>query len=248
MFDMFEIEHFTENKGEVEVVVLNERQNGILAFLEQEGRASVKKLAEHFFVSEMTVRRDLKEMERCGYLQRYNGGAVYSGRDELPVNIRKFTHLKEKKPLTQNAKKFLKDYDTVFIDSSSTCMYIIPVLAEYKGIKLVTNSVQNLLAAAEYHIPCIITGGSYYEHDMCCIGGITEEFMRNINVDVAFFSLLGITDDGIISDSDEAQLAVRKAAMQNSKKNVFFFDESKKGKRYIYTVCRAEEADGVFVL
>ena len=136
----------------------------------------------------------------------------------------------------------------MFIDSSSTCMYIIPILAEYKGIKLVTNSVQNLLAAAEYHIPCIITGGSYYEHDMCCIGGMAEEFVRNINVDVAFFSLLGITDDGIISDNNEAQLAVRKAAMQNSKKNVFFFDESKKGKRYIYTVCRAEEADGVFIL
>ena len=74
MFDMFEIEHFAENKREVEVVVLNERQNGILAFLEQEGRASVKKLAEHFFVSEMTIHgqpfdtrplRDAADRRKC---------------------------------------------------------------------------------------------------------------------------------------------------------------------------------------
>lgn len=229
-------------------MILNDRQNELLKLLKKHGRMSVKKLAEHFYVSEMTVRRDLKEMENCGYLQRYNGGAVYIPETTLPVDVRKFTHLKEKKTIIENAKKHLADSMTVFIDSSSTCLYIIPALAEYKDIKLVTNSVQNLTAAAEYHIPCIISGGIYYEADMCCVGSLAEEFLRDINVDTAFFSAAAISDDGVISDNDIYQTAVRKTVMQNSHKNIFFLDKEKCGKKCVYTLCRKEDADYVIIL
>ena len=229
-------------------MILNERQNAILELLKTEERVSVKVLSQRFFVSEMTIRRDLKNMEQCGYLQRYNGGAVYMGNSSLPVSVRKFTHLKEKKGLIENAKKYLRDFCTVFIDSSSICMYIIPLISEYKNIKIVTNSVQNLLAAAEYHIPCIICGGNYYEKDMCCIGGLADDFLRKINVDIAFFSSCGISEDGIISDVDEFQTAIRKIVIQNSEKNIFFFDKSKYGKKYIYTVCKSDEIDEVIIL
>lgn len=250
MFDMFENEHFSDNicKGDGKMI-LNDRQNELLKLLKQHGRMSVKKLAEHFYVSEMTVRRDLKEMENCGYLQRYNGGAVYMRENALlPFDLRKFTHLKEKKQIIENAKKYLADSLTVFIDSSSTCLYIIPALAEYKDIKLVTNSVQSLMAAAEYHIPCIISGGMFYESDMCCVGSLAEEFLRNINVDIAFFSASAISDDGVISDTDISQTAVRKIIMQNSDKNIFFLDKEKCGKKHMYTLCRKEKADDVIIL
>lgn len=228
-------------------MILNDRQNELLKLLKEQGRMSVKKLSQHFFVSEMTVRRDLKEMEKCGYLQRYNGGAVYIGENTLPFNLRKFTHLKEKKPIIENAKKYLKDSQTIFIDSSSTCMYIIPALAEYRNIKLVTNSVQSLITAAEYHIPCIITGGECYEADMCCIGSLTEEFLRKINVDVAFLSASGVSEDGIVTDNDIMQTGVRKIIMQNSKKNVFLLDKSKVGKKYTYTLCGRDENNEVII-
>lgn len=229
-------------------MTLNDRQNEILKLLKQYGRISVKKLSAHFYVSDMTIRRDLKEMEKCGYIQRYNGGAVYVDEKLLPFNLRKLTHLKERKSLIENVKKYLTDSITVFIDSSSTCMYIIPALAEYKDVRLVTNSVQSLIMAARYHVPCIIAGGMCYEADMCCVGSLTEEFIRDINVDIAFLSSAGISDDGIISDNDISQTAVRKIIMKNSKKNIFFFNKTKVGKKYMYTVCRGDEADDVIIL
>lgn len=229
--------------------MLTERQYKIVEFMKKNKSASVRRLSKEFFVSEMTVRRDLTELERQGYLARYNGGAYYCENDDiLPVEARKKLHSAEKQKLSVMAKKYLSDSITVYIDSSSTCMYIIPILSEYNDIKIVTNSIQSLMTAAKYHIPCIIAGGEYYEHDMCTVGSVTENFLENLNVDAAFFSSKGISDDGIISDDDLRQTAVRKTVMKNVKKVIFMFDSTKTHKKYLYTVCKSDAIDGVIML
>ncbi len=229
--------------------MLNERQQDIVEFIKKEKRASVKKLASQFFVSEMTIRRDLKELENQNYLKRYNGGAVYCRSDSLlPIEMRKFLNAKEKNILSKRAEKYLRDSQTVFIDSSSTCMYIIPLLTDYNDITIITNSVQNLLVAAEHHIRCSIAGGNYYERDMCTVGSETENYLRNINVDIAFLTTSGLSDDGVISDIDERQTAVRKAVMENSKKNLFLFESGKLHKKFPYTLCRTDMADDIFMI
>lgn len=246
MFVMFENEHFAE---QTEALIMNERQQDMIEFIGRKKRASVKALAAHFFVCEMTIRRDLKELERGGYIKRYNGGAVsIEDNAVLPVAARRLLNSKEKSILSKRAEKYLCDSLTVFIDSSTTCMHVISLLSEYKDIKIITNSVMNLLEAAKYHIPCILAGGDYYEPDMCTVGSETERLLRDINADIAFFSAMGISDDGIISDSDARQTAVRKAVMQNAAKKLFLLDGEKLGKKYPYTLCRAEDADDIIMI
>lgn len=229
-------------------MVLTQRQSELLELLSKKKRMSVKAIAKHFYVSEMTVRRDLAEMEKCGYLQRYNGGAVYVDDDITPISERKLLHSKEKSRLTKHAKKYLANAMSVFIDSSSTCLYIIPLLADYKQIQLITNSVQGLLLASKYHIPCIFAGGEYFERDMCSVGSLTEEFLRSINVDIAFFSSSALSDDGIISDIDLRQTSVRKIVMQNAQKSIFLFTEEKLHRKEVYTLCRSEDADDIIII
>ena len=64
-------------------MVLNDRQAEMAEFIKKNSRVSVKKLAEKFYVSEMTGRRDLKEMEKLGYVRRYNGGALARNDDHF---------------------------------------------------------------------------------------------------------------------------------------------------------------------
>ena len=248
MFEMFKIEHFSKQKG-VGHMALNARQIDMAAYLKQNRCATVKKLASHFYVSEMTVRRDLKELELRGYLKRYHGGAVY-GEDynKLPIETRKLLHADEKNRLSAAARRYIHDAMTVFMDSSSTCLYILPILAEYKDIKIITNSVSCLLDAAKYHIPCMMAGGEYFEHDMCTVGSETERFLQNYHIDVGFYSAAGISDDGVISDSDADQTAVRKAVMQHCSKNVFFFDSEKQNKKFFYILCRSDAVDEAVIL
>ena len=79
----------------------NERQEQITRLIGQKKSMTVAELAEKMYVSEATVRRDLRELERAGAIGRSHGGACLiqgSGADNPGVirekqNIHKRTKL-----------------------------------------------------------------------------------------------------------------------------------------------------------
>lgn len=225
---------------------MNERQQQIFEMVQQEGRIRVQKLAKTLYVSEMTIRRDLKEMEKTGLLKRYHGGAVSKvGQEELPVSQRVYLNEEEKRVLGKKAEKYLQDHISVFIDSSTTCSYIIPFMKKYNDITMVTNSVKSLIYASQYHIPCILIGGSYYERDMCLVGPLAQSAAEKLNVDVAFYSTQALSDDGWITNGDLAQNEIREVMMRHAKKNIFLFERSNLHRKSLYTLCMAEQADDI---
>ncbi len=244
MFEMFENEKMIEQEHAME----KGRQQDILEILYGQGRATVTELARKLYVSEMTVRRDLCEMEREGYLRRYRGGAVLKADTrEMPLAARVRVDEGEKKQLCAACERFLRDHITVYLDSSSTCLYLIPMLARYKGVTVVTNSVQALLNASALHLTCLLIGGEYYAQDMCLVGPLGERAAGEINVDVAFMSTAALSDDGVISDFDLRQTAMRLAVMKNARECVFLFEKSKLGKKLTYTLCHRDDATAVIV-
>ncbi len=52
------------------------RLSQIVDRIEKRGSVSISELAENFNVSEMTVRRDLIELEKMSIVRRVHGGAV----------------------------------------------------------------------------------------------------------------------------------------------------------------------------
>lgn len=220
---------------------LNERQQLILNLLRENGKVNVTALSKELHYSEMTIRRDLTKMEKAGLLKRSHGMALENDINSQPITTRSFAQDIEKRKLCKEASQYLQDKMTIFLDSSSTCMYLIPYIAEHKDMCIFTNSVQVLLSASNFHIPCYLTGGKYYEKDMCLLGSQAEQYASNINVDIAFFSCAGYSDDGRITDDSESQTAVRICAMKNAKKNILLFDSTKKNMTYAFTVCHKED-------
>ena len=228
---------------------MQDRRKEILDILCKRGKASVTELSKMLFVSEMTIRRDFKDMEKDGILKRYRGGAVFCGvGSNSGISQRFFIDEGEKKMLSKKAVSYLHDDMKVYIDSSSTCQYIIPHIAFFKNITIVTNSLNAVEMASKLHIPCFLIGGKYYEHDMCFVGSVAESNAAQFNVDVSFFSSLGISEDGVISDNDIEQVAIRKIIMKNSKKNIFLFENNKLNKKYFFTLCCKNDVDAVITI
>ena len=220
---------------------LNERQQNILNILREKGKISVASLSKELHYSEMTVRRDLTKMEKAGLLKRSHGMALENDINSQPITTRSFAQDGEKRKLCKEASGYLEDKMTVFLDSSSTCMYLIPYIAEHKEMCIFTNSVQVLLSAANFHIPCYLTGGKYYEKDMCLLGSQAEKYAEHINADIAFFSCAGYSEDGRITDDSEQQTVMRLSAMKNAKKSIMLFDSTKKNITYAFTVCHRDD-------
>lgn len=229
-------------------MIVEDRKKDILDILYDKGRVSVSELAKMLFVSEMTIRRDLTCLEEKGVVKRFRGGAVLTAVDsEMPISQRFFVDEKEKIQLSKKAAEFLDDNLKVYIDSSSTCQYIIPYMNKFKNIMLLTNSINALLTASKSNIPCLLIGGRYYIKDMCFVGSIAEQYAKQFMVDVAFFSALGFSEEGIISDIDIEQTAIRKIIMEHSQKNIFLFEKNKMNKKFFYTLCEESEVDEILL-
>lgn len=228
---------------------LNTRQQEILDILYETGKITVADLAKRLYVAEMTVRRDLATMEKGGFLRRYHGGAVLMANQRtMPLSHRIMFDEDEKKALAKKCLPYLKDNMVIYIDSSSTCQYIIPHIATFKNMKIVTNSVKALMTASSLHIPCILIGGDYYEQDMCLVGSIAEQDARELNVDLSFFTTAAYSDDGVISDFDEKQLFIRKIMLRNSAQSIFLCEKSKIGKKMLHTLCHSEDITAVITV
>jgi len=228
--------------------MLTDREREIYDLLCHKKQLSVAELSRTLYVSEMTIRRDLTDMQAQGYIRRYRGGAMVLAQEEiLPIDQRMLRDEDEKRALAKQTEPLLRSNQNVYIDSSSICQYILPYLKKLENIRVVTNSVKTLLMATASYIPCHLLGGDYFPLDMCFLGSVTEEYANRINVDIAFFSSRGVSDDGIISDISLEQNALRRCIMKNSGKNVFLFEKEKTGKKYLHTLCRTDQVDQVIM-
>lgn len=218
---------------------LNERQKEIFNLICENKKMPVSKLAKMLYVAEMTIRRDLTELSRKGYVKRYRGGAMCLPENKsFPVSSRMHIEEDEKRALAKKAAELLSDNINIFIDSSSTSHFLIPHVKKFENIKIITNSVNVLLSASEFHMPCFLIGGEYCESDMCLVGTAAEKGAEKLNVDVAFISTEGITEDGVITDSSPEITGVKEEIMKNAKHSVFLFEKSKIGIKGLYTICR----------
>ena len=53
-----------------------QRRHAIITLLNEQGKVSVDDLSQRFETSEVTIRKDLAELERSGVLLRRYGGAI----------------------------------------------------------------------------------------------------------------------------------------------------------------------------
>lgn len=221
----------------------SERYKKIEEIVKERHSVSVHYLAEKLFVSEPTVRRDLAVLEEEGKLKRTYGGAVLSGmiNNEIPLSLRENTNVKEKTALSKTATKYIKNGQTIFLDASSTVLTILPFLSEFSDLTVITNSPRVSLKLAEMKIKCLCTGGILLENSIAYVGAFAENFIKNFNADIFFFSCRGFSNDGKLTDSSLDESLLRQAMIRNSKQQVCLCTKDKIGNEYLYNLCNKDE-------
>ena len=142
-------------------MLTTERQNMIMDYLKEHKTAVVRKLAASLYVSEATVRRDLKELQKMGLIERSHGGAVHpENAEEISIFVRISKNAKEKERAATNALKILPDFPfrSLFIDSSSTALALAGRMdLSYKTV--VTNNLQTAMQLSKKNNSTLILLG-----------------------------------------------------------------------------------------
>jgi DeoR/GlpR family transcriptional regulator of sugar metabolism len=180
------------------------RQTRILKTIRKHGQAAVAELCRSCGVSEVTIRRDLREMAEQGLLRRAHGGALLSMADvpEPPVIQRMAAGHSWKEAIGQAAAALVADGESVFIGSGSTTAYVARHLTDHQNVTVVTNAlnVASELAAAR-GVTVVVTGGMLRPSELSLIGHITEQALHEVRVDKVIIGMRAISPEaGLTND------------------------------------------------
>jgi DeoR/GlpR family transcriptional regulator of sugar metabolism len=186
------------------MTVKTKRQQQILEVIREDQHVTVSILSERFSVSEVTVRRDLSELNQAGSLRRVHGGAVAPelGAPEPPVFQRLREHEAAKDAIGQAAAKLVPEGSTLFLGSGSTTTYVARHLTDRRDLTVVTNAltVAQELALAD-GITVLVTGGVMRLSELSLVGHLTESAVRELHVDKVIIGMRAISlVEGLTND------------------------------------------------
>lgn len=112
-----------------------ERQNKILEYLSKNGSLVISKISKEYKCSEETIRNDLIELEKEGKLIRIHGGAYIEEKYDrgFSINIRETLLIEEKIYIAKLAFKFIKEGNTITLDSSTTSIEFVKKILQEKN-------------------------------------------------------------------------------------------------------------------
>lgn len=228
-------------------MIKNERQKEILDILKRVSYATVEQLAEMTYSSAPTIRRELNYLQEKGYLIRNHGGATLplDPHSFIPSDLRTKLYTNHKKAICKHASKLITDHSIIFINESSTVLYLIDYIKEHKNVTVITNSLTACAKLNHYNINFYCTGGRI-THGNCFTGIHAEKFIRRFNADLCFFSSHGISQDGKITANMEDEYLITSAMIEQSKKAVYLCDESKIGILATYNLSSIDKIDQMY--
>jgi DeoR family fructose operon transcriptional repressor len=212
-----------------------ERKAEIANILERSGKIDVASLSERFKVCKETIRRDLRELEKDGSIKRTHGGAVIDlaapkVQAEFPVSVREIQHQEEKIVICKRAASMIEDDDTVFMDNSSTTLYLIRHIPKDTRVCIVTNSLRLLLEAVRVRNPnlrFICLGGEFKESNLSFSGAIPQRIAKDYYPSKAFMSCASINEQQMLTDSSVAEVDTKRMMIERSQSVVILADHTK---------------------
>lgn len=220
-----------------------ERKQKICDIVNESGSAKVTELSQLMNISEVTIRRDLEELDQQKKLVRTHGGAIamYSVGSEIsaPELILSNKNVEEKRSIAALAYSLICDKDTIFADGSSTVHELIKLIAagEKQDLLIIATSIVTVNALSECkNVKVIMLGGEInYRHNHV-EGALTTKAIRSLRADKCFIGINGI-DETFGYSTPRFPEAEQKAEMINASIQSFILaDESKFGKVYLAKV------------
>ncbi len=209
-----------------------ERRRLILEELRQNKQIYISVLNKQLGVSEVTIRKDLRYLEKKNLLIRSRGGAMMAVKvgDDLSVEERKVLNLSQKKSIAAVACSLIREGDTIIIDSGTTLMQLAKLIRNVKNLTVITNALDIAVKLGGSDTLKIIVPGGVFRHNSFSLVGVTAvENFQMFRADKYFVSADGVSADGLFtSNLEEGQIA--RMIMSHAKENIVLVDSGKFGR------------------
>lgn len=226
----------------------DERRRKIADRLTTVGELDYASVVDEFSVSEMTIRRDFEFLEKDGIGRRVRGGiaSVVSRSYEPPMPLRQAVAPEAKAAIGAAAAALVSDGDTLILDVGTTTLQLARSLKGLRALTIVTASLPIAVELGnEPGIRMIVTGGTVRAGELSLTGGLAEDMISQLNCDLAFLGVAGVSATAGFSDYNQDDTRVKRAAMSSARRTLVLADARKLGKVAFSAVARLDEVDAL---
>lgn len=220
----------------------NQRRIEVLNLLEKNSALTVEQLAESLNVSEVTIRRDLVQLEKEGLIVRHRGGATLPGTGFEPMfKQRQKENLDLKQSIAKYAASQIQDGEVIALDVGTTTAELAKELLKKSNLTIFTSSLQVTSILSRSNHSVYLIGGKLRQTEMSMVGSIALDTIMKFNYDRFYLSLAGISNESGPTDYSIEEAEVKKAFITRSKQVIALVDKSKFGKSSLIKVCDLDE-------
>ncbi|NLN70858.1 MAG: DeoR/GlpR transcriptional regulator [Chloroflexi bacterium] len=235
-----------------------DRQNQILQLLHQKGFLTTHEIINRFDVSQMTVWRDIRDLEGQALVKRIHGGISLPGWElgdehildstihgehifEFPAGLSDPRRLVLGKYV---AREIIKSGDDLILEGGSTVSCIIPFLTA-EDITAITNGLYTITLAQVYKTvqTILCCGGVLNQPNAIFIGPQAENFFLSYRADIAIVSASGLTLQQGLVDPSPIYDSMKRVMCKSARKRVVMLDSMKIGKGALTQVMGLNEID-----
>jgi DeoR/GlpR family transcriptional regulator of sugar metabolism len=223
---------------------INTRQSEIADLLQKEERVTVRRLAEQFDVSPMTIRRDMAMLEEQGFLIRTHGGGLPTGKLRLLQRaFPNFSVSPQKAAIGRLAASHVQAGQTVMVDSGTTTLEVARNLSKDMDITVATTSiwVAQELYGSPFHL--VLFGGFIRERFPSTYGPLTEAMLKDFHVDILFIGCEGADSKAGFYASDLLTLGLEQQMINISDRVVVVAESAKFGRKAFVRHASLDQVD-----
>lgn len=223
-----------------------DRISDIAEILDKRGKLTLEQLEEYFpNVSQMTLRRDLFQLEEEGKIIRVRGGAM-SVREVQKTSGEPYTkkttmNTDEKIIIAQKAADLIDEGSSLFLDGGTTALYLAKEMPD-----IYCNVFTNGLAVAtelakKKNVMVHLLGGQLIKENLATASAFSSLYFTDTNFEIAIISAAAFTLENGFSCSTQVESELLRVVCKKAKFLYMMLDSSKIGKIKPYTFARAED-------
>jgi DeoR family transcriptional regulator of aga operon len=208
-----------------------DRRHAILARVAEEQTIRVGALARELGCSEMTIRRDIRRLERDGFIrQTYGGATAHLTRSfDISFNARGLVAAREKRLIGMRAAALIEGARLLFVGIGSTTEQFARYLLARPDLMIVTPSLPIASLLGTRPLAVVALGGAVLRDELTCVGPIATATLAHYRFDAAVIGAAGISARWGITELTEEEAAVQRAALERTERVIVIADGSKVG-------------------
>jgi DeoR/GlpR family transcriptional regulator of sugar metabolism len=210
------------------------RRRKVLDWLQEEGSARVRTLADAFDVSEVTIRQDLEKLEAEGHIAREHGGAFLKS---VPQQVREMAlqlreNMDAKQRIGRAAAQLVGDGETIVLDSGSTTTEVAANLIHRRDMTVITNALNiALMLGAEAGFEVHMSGGHFKAPTLSLSGERSADNFQGLFVQKLFLATAALDLEAGLTYPALSDIAVKRAMIEAAERVYLVADSSKIGAR-----------------